>query len=133
MRPEPGAPADRDRVPDGRGRRHHRRPRLLGRTNRRRALRGVIMVATVVLCVGAGLTASQVAFGVEYQWPLPEGNVREAVGMGLCGGAFGATMAAVALWYVPRKALWITAAVAVVATWGVTFAVVWRLITDQVW
>jgi len=80
---------------------------------------------TVAACVGAGATAVPVAFASELYWPLSEDNFRESVSLGIGWGIVGALSAASALSIANRKYLWITAVIAVVGTWLITFAGVW--------
>jgi hypothetical protein len=81
----------------------------------------LVVLATALACVAAGATAGPVAYATELLVPLTGDNFHEPVGLGLCWGGFGALIAAVALWFVPRKHLWWTAALAVPATWLLAF------------
>jgi hypothetical protein len=89
-------------------------------------LRVLVAAVACAACVAAGATAGPVAFATTLGLPLAEINLRESVGLGLCGGFFGALLAAPALWFVDRKRLWLVAALAVAATWLVTFVVTGR-------
>jgi hypothetical protein len=93
-------------------------------------LRVLVAAVACAACVAAGAAAGPVAFATELGLPLAEINWRGPVGLGLCGGAFGALLAAPALWFVDRKRLWLAAAVAVAATWLVTFVVACRLAAE---
>ncbi len=85
-------------------------------------MRVSVVVLVSLGCVVAGATAGPVAYASELHVPLTGDNLREPVGLGLCWGVFGALLAAVALSFVRRKHLWWAAAVAVPATWLMTFA-----------
>jgi hypothetical protein len=88
-------------------------------------VRVLAVAAAGAACLGAGATAGPAAFAAES--PLTEATLRESVGLGLCGGAFGALLAGAALSFASRKRLWLTAAAAVALTWLATFAAVYRL------
>jgi hypothetical protein len=94
-------------------------------------VRVLAVAAAGAACLGAGATAGPAAFAAESPLPLAEATLRESVGLGLCGGVFGALFAGVALSFVGRKRLWLTAAAAVALTWLVTFAAVWRLVQSS--
>jgi hypothetical protein len=94
-------------------------------------LRLILIVLTAAACVGAGTTAGPVAFASEFHWPLSEPNFRTSVHFGLCWGIVGALIAAFALALTHRKYLWITAVIAIVATWLITFAGVWFMVVSS--
>ena len=123
---QPGEAEGRGHLPARRGappRRRHRRTRAFGR----RAVRVFAVAAAGAACLGAGATAGPAAFAAESGLPLADAALREPVGLGLCGGAFGALLAGAALSFASRKRLWLTAA-AVALTWLVTFVAVCRLV-----
>jgi hypothetical protein len=90
-------------------------------------VRVLAVAAAGAACLGAGATAGLAAFAAESGLPLADAALREPVGLGLCGGAFGALLAGAALSFASRKRLWLTAA-AVALTWLVTFVAVCRLV-----
>jgi hypothetical protein len=93
-------------------------------------LRVLVAAVAGAACVAAGATAGPVAFATESGLPLAEINLRGTVGLGLSGGAFGALLAAPALWFIDRKRLWLAAAVADATTWLGTFVVACRCATE---
>jgi hypothetical protein len=89
------------------------------------------VAAAGAACLGAGATAGPAAFAAESGLPLADAALREPVGLGLCGGAFGALLAGAALSFASRKRLWLTAAAAVALTWLATFVAVYRLVQSS--
>lgn len=91
----------------------------------------LVIIVTAAACFGAGATAGPVAFASEFGWPLSEINFRDSIRLGIGWSVVGALIGALVLALADRKHFFITALIAVVATWLTTCAGVWWIVVSS--